>query len=563
MTTIDELAAEHWRSVLTAAPTMATLFGVHDYDHLLDDLTADGEQSRRSEIAQLLSRVSAAVPADDREAVVRSSLHAVLDEQLTELGGADGRGVSHQLLRCEQMEGPHQLLLQLMPNLTYPEPAHATAVVKRYQQAGAMLEQAADRFTEALELGLTPVARNVQHVLGQLDGFLDSPLADDPLIAVQGPADWCGEHAWRASLTEAVSDHVRPALAVFRDRLAAEQLPRGRSDYEAGLVHVDPSGEAYRSIAKVMTTVDVDPDALHAVGVDYVTGPLADEWAALGDKTMGESDPFTLMRRMREDPIHRYGTPAEMEQHGREAVARAAGVMGDWFGRLPVAACVVAPVPAYLSSSMAPAYYVQAAPDGTRPGTYFVNSADVGSMLRTEGEATAFHEAIPGHHLQLAISAELDGVPDFLRYGAVIAYAEGWGLYAERLADEMGLYSSDHDRLGMLSLDAFRAARLVVDTGIHAMGWSRQKAIDWMTTHTPIPHATIATEVDRYIAIPGQALSYKLGQLEIMRLRADAEARLGDRFDVRGFHDAVLGHGMLPLPVLGEVIDRWTSSQLA
>ncbi len=218
-------------------------------------------------------------------------------------------------------------------------------------------------------------------------------------------------------------------------------------------------------------------------------------------------------------------------------------------------------MPDYLAESAAPAYYMQPAPDGSRPGIYFVNSHGGDGMLRSEGEATAFHETIPGHHLQLAIAGELDDVPDFLRHSVQTAYAEGWGLYAERLAEEMGLYSGDVDRLGMLTLDAFRAARLVVDTGLHAFGWPRQRAIDWMLAHTPLPVDTVASEVDRYIAMPGQALAYKIGQREIVRLRRDAEQRLGDAFDIAGFHDEVLGHGMLPLPVLGEVVDRWIRSQ--
>ncbi len=561
VTDIDELAARHWRERLAVAPTAATLFGVHEHDHRLGDLGAEAEGARRAQIARLLPEVEACEPDDERGRVVRSSLLAVLDEELTELGGPAGLGTSHTLLRCEQMDGPHQVLLREMPMLTYPEPEHAHAALERYRSADRFLDAAADRFLEGLDHGIRPVARNVERTLAQLDDFLAGPLDEDPLTTVTGPSGWDGEAAWRADLTTAVRDHVRPALARYRDRIAGEQLPMGRDDEHAGLVHVDPSGELYRRVAKVQTTIDVDPEEVHAIGVEHVTGQLAQEWAALGAVTLGESDPVALMDRMRSEPSLRYDSGEAVLEHARAALERARAVMGDWFGRLPQADCIVAPIPEYLADSMPP-HYAQPAPDGSRPGTFFVNSTDLDSMLRTEGEATAFHEAIPGHHLQLAISGELDGVPDFLRYGTVIAYAEGWGLYAERLADEMGLYSSDTDRLGILSLDAFRASRLVVDTGLHAMGWTRQQAIDWMVRHTPLPVDTIASEVDRYIAIPGQALSYKLGQLEIRRLRNDAEARLGERFDIKGFHDTVLGQGMLSLPVLADVVDRWTRSQL-
>jgi uncharacterized protein (DUF885 family) len=218
-------------------------------------------------------------------------------------------------------------------------------------------------------------------------------------------------------------------------------------------------------------------------------------------------------------------------------------------------------VPAFLAASAPAAYYIQPAIDGSRGGTYFLNTRNASSMFRFEGQATAFHEAIPGHHLQLAIAGELKGVPAFQQHALQTAYAEGWGLYAERLANEMGLYAQERDLLGMLALDAFRAGRLVVDTGLHAKGWSRDQAIAYLRTHTPLPYEVIDVEVDRYLAIPGQALSYKLGQLEIRRLRDHAQAELGDAFDVRGFHDTVLGSGMVTLCVLADLVDEWIGTQ--
>jgi uncharacterized protein (DUF885 family) len=235
--------------------------------------------------------------------------------------------------------------------------------------------------------------------------------------------------------------------------------------------------------------------------------------------------------------------------------------MGDWFGRLPEADCDIQPVPAFLSASAPPAYYFPPAQDGSRGGTYFLNTRNASSMFRFEGQATAFHEAIPGHHLQLAIASELTDVPAFQQHALQTAYIEGWGLYAERLANEMGLYRSDRDLLGMLAMDAFRAARLVVDTGLHAKGWSRAQAIDYMRAHTPLPYGTIDVEVDRYIAIPGQALSYKLGQLEIQRLRDEARNALRDRFAIDGFHDTVLGSGAVTLGVLGDLVDDWVRAR--
>jgi len=243
----------------------------------------------------------------------------------------------------------------------------------------------------------------------------------------------------------------------------------------------------------------------------------------------------------------------------RRYLAAATAAMGDWFGRLPVTPCLITPIPASVAQDMPVAYYFPPADDGSRPGTYFVNTSDPGHKSRFETASVAYHEAIPGHHLQLAIATELDGVPAFQRLShGNTAYVEGWGLYAERLAEEMGLYADDLERIGMLAADSWRSCRLVVDTGLHAFGWGRQQAIDFMAANAPVSRGEIEIEVDRYIGMPGQALAYKIGQREIFRLRGEARSRLGARFDVRAFHDVVLGSSSLRLPVLRRLIDDWS-----
>jgi uncharacterized protein (DUF885 family) len=207
------------------------------------------------------------------------------------------------------------------------------------------------------------------------------------------------------------------------------------------------------------------------------------------------------------------------------------------------------------------AYYRPPAADGSRPGSYYINTSEPETRPRYEAEVLAFHEAVPGHHLQLAIAQELEGLPAFRRLAGPTAYIEGWGLYTERLSAEMGLFSGDMDRFGILSFDAWRACRLVVDTGLHAMGWSRDRAIRFMVEHTALAENNIANEVDRYLAMPGQALAYKLGQREILRLRDAARTALGDRFDIRGFHDVVLGQGAIGLPTLGAVVEDWIAER--
>ena len=233
--------------------------------------------------------------------------------------------------------------------------------------------------------------------------------------------------------------------------------------------------------------------------------------------------------------------------------------MPRWFGILPKAPCVVITMPEHEERHSTIAYYRQPAVDGSRPGQYASTPRSPTTRPRYEAQALAYHEAVPGHHLQLAISQELTDLPDFRRHNGPTAYVEGWGLYTERLADEMGLYSGDLDRIGVLSFDAWRACRLVVDTGMHALGWTRQQAIDYMLEHTVLAPNNVVNEIDRYIAGPAQALAYKIGQREILRLRAEAaEAQLGDAFDIRAFHDAVLGHGVVGLDTLGEIVRDWS-----
>jgi uncharacterized protein (DUF885 family) len=255
---------------------------------------------------------------------------------------------------------------------------------------------------------------------------------------------------------------------------------------------------------------------------------------------------------MREDPALHFTSGEQLVEASEVAMARAWEAMPDWFSILPKAPCAVTG-----TTTGAKAFYFPPAADGSRGGSFFINTSDPSSWGTFELEAMAFHEGIPGHHLQLAVASELpDSIPAVRRFSENAAYAEGWGLYTERLADEMGLYTGPVDRLGMLAADSMRACRLVVDTGLHALGWSRQQAVDYMLANSPLREGVVRPEIDRYIVTPGQACSYMVGRLEIERIRREAQARQGEAFDVKEFHSAVLDGGALPLGVLDEVVAR-------
>jgi uncharacterized protein (DUF885 family) len=304
---------------------------------------------------------------------------------------------------------------------------------------------------------------------------------------------------------------------------------------------------------RIHTSLQKTPQELHQLGLDEVKRIRA-ALSELGGKTLGTTDVAEIQRKLRTDPAMHFATADEVEAKARATLARARAAIPQYFGILPKADCQVKVMGMHEAPYSTIAYYRNPAQDGSRPGYYMINTYQPETRPKYEAEALAFHESIPGHHLQIAIAMELTGIPEFRKHEGVTAYVEGWGLYTERLADDMHLYSSDVDRIGMLSFDAWRACRLVVDTGLHAMGWSRQQAIDYMEQNTVLAENNIANEVDRYIGSPGQALAYKCGQLEILRLRQEAMDRLGSRFDIKAFHDVVLRNGAVALPVLREQV---------
>jgi uncharacterized protein (DUF885 family) len=307
---------------------------------------------------------------------------------------------------------------------------------------------------------------------------------------------------------------------------------------------------------RVQTSLEMDPEELHRLGLEQVA-KFRHDLSELGAKALGTSDVAEIQKKLRSDPAMHFGSAEEVESKAREALARAKAAVPNWFGIQPKADCQVKVMGMHEAPYSTIAYYRNPAMDGSRPGYYMINTYQPETRPRYEAEALAFHESIPGHHLQIAIAMELKGLPEFRKHQGVTAFVEGWGLYAERLADDMGLYSSDLDRIGMLSYDAWRACRLVVDTGLHAMGWSRQQAIDYMVENSVLAENNIVNEVDRYLTWPAQALAYKVGQLEILKLRDEGKRRLGDRFDLKAFHDAVLRNGAVALPILRQQVEAY------
>ena len=444
------------------------------------------------------------------------------------------------------------------PQMTVATAEHADQMVDKYRAIARTFDQTTERYRQGVSSGRTPAEFAVEKTVAQLTDWLATPIADDPMLTVQVPDEFDGEQeaAWKAALQNVIATEIRPAVERQRDVIRDEVGPHARSNDQPGVFYLPDGDLIYTRALHRYTTLPMQAGEVHEVGLQQIA-KLDDEYRTIAGPLLGTTDLATIYTQLRDDPELHYATGAEVITASEDAFAKAKAAMGDWFGTLPQTDCLVKE-----TTAGAVAFYFPPADDGSRPGVFFMNVTDPASWGTFEVESTAFHEGIPGHHLQIAIATELgDDVPSFRKHTYIGAYSEGWGLYTERLADEMGLYGSELDRVGMLSADSMRACRLVVDTGLHGMGWSRDRAIQYVADNSPMTMHQIEEEIDRYIGYPGQACSYMIGRLEIMRIREQAVAALGTVFDIKGFHDAVLTHGEMPLGTLDRIVKEWVTSQ--
>jgi uncharacterized protein (DUF885 family) len=556
------MAAEYWEKRLQADPIEATFIGERRFDDRMPDLSPEAFDREMARLHALRGQVDAvdarALPPADQ--VTRGLLLGEIDADL-----ARGDCRLHEWA-VDPRDGPQVVYLQLAELQPVTTVAQGRALVARWRQMGPALDQESANLRRGLASGRVATHDETARVLGQLDELLAKPDRDWVLrapAAAKHP-DWAPADAaaFVRDVDDAIATSIRPAFQRYRAVVRDEILPRARGDRQVGILNLPGGAACYRQLIKVHTSLALSPEEVHAFGLAEVAR-LREAITELGGQVLGTTDFAAIRRRLRSDPALFFKTRAEIEANARATLARSTAAMPRFLGRLPRAGCVVKPIAAYEEKDSPIAYYRPPAIDGSRGGTYYVNTSEPTTRPRYEAEALAFHESIPGHHVQIAIAQEMTGIPEFRKHAGVTAFVEGWGLYAEKLSDELGLYSGPLDRLGMLSLEIWRAGRLVVDTGMHAMGWSRQQAIDYLTANAMIADNNIVNEIDRYIGWPGQALAYKIGQREILRLRAEAEQRLGPRFDLRAFHDVVLDSGAVSLPVLRDQVTSWIAARSA
>ncbi|HJP77150.1 MAG TPA: DUF885 domain-containing protein [Pseudonocardiaceae bacterium] len=541
--TVTALADELVAAIVSEQPLEASMLGVTLDPDRLRDYSVSADAELRGRFAGIGARADAIDDAGltGRERITRALISYEAAGRIDRL---DAREIEYTV--SDFFISPAPALLQALPTVAIDTPELADAFLTRLAKVPEFLAHAADRHRLGTESGRPLVRRLAEGAIRQL--------GDDTADLVRRePADATARFLARQE--ELISSAVCPAFAAYRAAIA-DLLPAARADDQVGLCWL-PGGEAtYASLARLHTTTGRTAQDMHDTGLALIES-LAEEYRELGSRVFGTTDLTEIFTRLRDDPALRWESPEQVLDTARAVLARATDAAPRWFGVVARQPCTVRPTPPGAESSAVPMYYLPPALDGSRPGIYFANTANVTDRARTIAEAIAFHEGVPGHHFQHALMEELPELPLLHKLVDANAYVEGWGLYSERLADEMGLYSDDLARLGMLVCDSMRAGRLVVDTGMHALGWSRQRAIDFLRDRTPMTISEIGTEIDRYIGYPGQALSYMVGRLEIQRLRANAENALGDAFDLRAFHDVVLGNGKLPLSILEGVIGDW------
>jgi uncharacterized protein (DUF885 family) len=551
---LHRLFAADWDYSMREYPEAATWFGYPGQNHRWSDVSLEAVGRRNRELEHS-ARVASTI--DRGRLTAADRLHLDLFRR-----GADealeGRRFRAELMPLSQMEGVQQSIAQLLAMMPAGSAKEYADIVARLQSAPVLVDQTIALLREGLAAGLTPPRVTLRDVPQQVrNQIVEDPMASPMLAAFGRIPDAIAaverDHLRRAA-GEGFAGGVVPAFRRLLAFLESEYIPRTRETIAASEL---PDGAAYYAFkVRQSTTTALTPPQIHAVGLAEVAR-IRSEMDAVMAATGFDGSFQEFVSFLRTDPRFFFERPGDLLVAYRDICKRADPVLPRLFGTLPRLPYGVVPVPAYAEKSQTTAYYEPGSPSAGRPGQFFANTYDLKARPKWEMEALSLHEAVPGHHLQIALAQEMPEMPEFRKNGFYTAYVEGWGLYAESLGAEMGFYQDPYSRFGQLTYEMWRAIRLVVDTGIHALGWTRQQSIDYFAANAGKAAHDIVVEVDRYIVWPGQALAYKIGELKIKELRALAAGALGERFDVRAFHDQVLGGGAVPLDVLEARIRAW------
>ncbi|MES2209921.1 MAG: DUF885 domain-containing protein [Chloroflexota bacterium] len=551
---VDQLADVFWDRYLELSPLTATMTGDDLYDDRLPDPGPEG-RARVRELAEWVRDAARAIPPDGlsvEERITRDML-AVVGDQIVE---EDDLRLD-TLQAVDQMSGPQTFLPQLAAIQRTDTPERLEAFEARLHAYPAYMAAHGELVREGLASGLTAPRIVAERTIAQLERMIATPPEASPVpvtLAHLAPSD-------RERITRIIRDEVYPADAAFFETLTGDYRAATRTD--PGIWSAPRGDELYRTLIRHWTTLDIDPVEVHQIGRDTLAS-IEGERRVISRAAGFGDDTAAFRRSLAEDPTNIPGSRTELIDRALEDIDRANAAAASAFGRTPRASCRVLAVEEYKERDAPFAYYFPPTSDGSRPGTYYVNTYDLPSRLFSRLAATTYHEATPGHHFQIALEVENTSLGRFRRFGSRMvggAYVEGWGLYSERFADEIGLYRNEAERFGMLDAQAWRAGRLVVDTGMHALRWTREQSVAYLLDDVGLSSTDANIETDRYIAWPAQALTYMLGQREIARLRRELELRDGSNFDLRSFHDELLAHGSLALSTLARELPNWVTAR--
>ena len=554
------LTGEYWAFMMRENPTFASQLGIRDYDDRLPDISLAAEDRRSAAGSAFIKRLEA-IPDAGLSPADRVN-KAILRRNLADSVEANRFG--QRTMIFTNRSGWHQQIAGLADNLTFKSRIDYENYLKRLAQYPAFNGEGIKVSQRALDEGYTLPCVALDGFEGTISGVIPadatksrlySPFAGERPASISA-ADWSALQARAKAL---IDGDLRRAYARHLAWYTGSYKPKCNKAVGASAL---PNGEAFYAYRiRNQTTTDLTADQIHAIGLSEVKR-IRTEMEQVAKKA-GFASREAMIADLRTNPKYYARTPEELMQATARELKRIDGKMPSLFTLLPRLPYGIREIPAEIAPGTTTAYYNPGSPENGISGTYYVNTSKLDQRPLWEIPPLSVHEAVPGHHHQIALQQEL-AMPDWRRHGTFFtAFVEGWGLYSERLGIEMGLYDTPAKDMGRLSYEMWRATRLVVDTGLHAKGWSKQKAIDFMTDNSALSAANIEAEVNRYIADPGQALAYKLGELKIRELRARSEKALGARFDLRRFHDAVLGQGAVPLDTLEAQIEIWIAAERA
>jgi uncharacterized protein (DUF885 family) len=546
----NALFEEYYQAGLKNFPERATSYGDYRYNSQLGQVSPAEIARQHAEADDFLARLRA-IPTDgmsDNELLS----HRILEKQL------EREDVNYSLKNYEmpvnQQNGVHTRLADLPNAMPFDSVAHYQDYISRLHQIPRVLEQTTEVMRQGEKDHLMPPKLVLEKLPGQCDGII----AANPFLepTKKFPPEFSEQDKKRLTdeITKAVNDDVFPAYRKFAEFLRTEYDPKGRT--ELTIESLADGKRRYSEALKTMTTVNVPPADVHDIGLKEVARITAEMTKLAQDQ--GYKDLASFREAVNNDPRWKPTSEQQILDDYKKYIHQMEPKLPELFGLLPKSPVTVEPIPDFAKA--AATHYVQGTPDGKRPGRVVVAVSNPTKRTLVDDEAVAYHEGVPGHHLQISIAQTLEGLPKFRLHGFLSAYAEGWALYSEVLGKEIGFYQDPVSDYGRLNSEMLRAVRLVVDTGIHDKNWSRQQVIDYMHAND-INDALAQTEADRYIAWPGQALAYKMGQLTILKLRDEAKTQLGEKFDLKAFHDEILNGGSMPLDLLQERVEAWIKNQ--